>query len=311
MAKCKCSKRPRISSQTVQGINSNQEGCAGNRGCVDVCANPICGDPKVLSLMAPVIYDEIGINLCTTFELGTDIAGTYPTVTCANAKVINATYTYGDNNVMIESLVGRPNCYSVTLSNINVQFAVDLMDDNGRIVDTIYPTAVYLPSDTTAPTYDEETNPSSVELEIFAPYGYSYAGGDAPTPVINYLGYLDTNNSIKQGLNLYGIAKILDFDITDGTVTVGLTLVLQSMYFAGYKVASAGRIDTPKGSIISPDNTECMMFVAGDLLDLAIKPLDLGYPNYEERFKNDCEASDCDNGVACDEAEVVPGIPEE
>ena len=91
---------------------------------------------------------------------------------------------------------------------------------------------------------------------------------------------------------------------------MGLTLVLQSMYYAGYKVASAGRIDTPKGSIISPDNTECMMFVAGDLLDLEIKPLDLGSPNYEERYKNEC-TSDSRAGVACDTDEAVPGIPVE
>ena len=302
MAKCKCSKRPKIASQTVQGIAP----CGA--GCFDVCTNPICDDPKVLSIMAPLVYDEIGINLCTNFDLGVDVATTYPTVTCATAKVINATYTYGDGNVVIDSLVGRPNCYSVTLSNITVEFAVNLFDANGRLIDTIYPTAVYLPSDTTAPTYDEETNPSSVELEIFAPYGYSYTvEGDATTPVINFIGYLDSNNYLQQGLNLYGIAKILDFDITDSTVTVGLTLILQSMYYAGYKVASAGRIETPKGSIISPENTDCMMFVAGDLLDLAIKPLDLGAPFYEERLKNSCNTPGCGN-QACDTVETVPGI---
>ena len=301
MAKCKCSKRPRISSQTVQGMAP----CMN--GCVDVCANPSCAEPRVLSIMAPLIYDQIGINLCTNFDLGVDIATTCPTVTCATAKVINATYTYGDGNVVINSLAGRPNCYSVTLSNIEVDFAVNLYDDNCRLVDTIYPTAVYLPSDVTAPTYDEETNPSSVELEIFAPYGYAYAEDN--TPAINFLGFLNTNNSLTQGLNLTGIAKILDFDIADSSITVGLTLVLSSMYYAGYKVASAGRIDTPKGSIIPDANSDCMEFVAGDLLDLAIKPLDLGMPNYEERYKNDCTTPECGN-AACDTAEIVPGIPE-
>lgn len=302
MAKCKCSKRPRVVSNAVREISPCQE------GCVDVCANPICAEPRVLSVMAPLIYDEIGINLCTTFELGVDVATTYPTVTCASVKVINATYTYGENGVSIDTLAGRPNCYGVTLSNLTVQFAVNLYDAGGRLVDTIYPTAVYLPSDTTAPTYDEETNPSSVELEIFAPYGYAYAGEGAPTPVINYIGYLDTNNLPTQGINLYSIAKLIDFEIDDSTVTVGLTLVLQSMYYAGYKVASAGRIDTPKGSIISPENTECMMFVAGDLLDLEIKPLDLGAPRYEERYKNDCADNGCGNAAVCDTDTVITGV---
>ena len=301
MAKCKCSKRPRIASRTVQGMSPCQQ------GCVDVCANPVCAEPKVLSIMAPRIYDEIGINLCTSFELGVDVAATYPTAACATAKVINATYTYGDGNVVINSLAGRPNCYGVTLSNITVEFAVNLYDNNGRLLDTVYPTAVYLPSDTTAPTYDEETNPDAVELEIFAPYGYSYTAAETNTPVLNFMGYLDTNNSMQQGLNMYGFAKVLDFDVTDSTVTVGLTLVLASMYYTGYKVASQGRIDTPKGSIISPEDSDCMMFVQGDLLNLAIKPLDLGAPYYEEQYKNDCEPSGCGN-AACDNNDVVPGI---
>ena len=81
MAKCKCSNRTRISSNMVQKMVS---------GCMDVCANPICGDPEKLSLMAPLIYDEIGINLCATFDLGVDIAETYPTVTGASIKAIDA-----------------------------------------------------------------------------------------------------------------------------------------------------------------------------------------------------------------------------
>ncbi len=268
MAKCKCSNRSRLVSSAVQRLYS---------GCADVCANPACGDPTVLSLMAPLIYDEIGINLCATFDLGVDIATTYPTVTSASVKVIDATYTYGPEDVQIESLTGRPNCYLVTLSDITVLFAVELYDAVGRLVDTIFSTAVYLPSDTLAPTYDEDTNPTSVELEIFAPYGFSYdTTVTPPTPVINYIGFSQATNFIRQGLNLYGLAKLLDFSTDESTVTVGLTLVLQSLYFAGYRVASAGKIDTPKGSILSPDNSECMRFVAGDLLNLAIRPLDLG-----------------------------------
>ena len=31
--------------------------------CKDVCVDPICGDPDLLTLLAPVVYDELGINL--------------------------------------------------------------------------------------------------------------------------------------------------------------------------------------------------------------------------------------------------------
>lgn len=297
MAKCKCGNRPRIVSNVVQSMNCNKG------GCMDVCTNPICGDPNLLGLFAPLIYDEIGINLCTTFDLPGAIATEYPTVTNATARVINATYTYGEGNVQIEAITGRPNCYLITLSNIAIQFAINLYDAACRLVDTVYQTVTYLPPATTAETYDEDTNPTSVELEIFAPYGLAYdttTTPAAPTPVVNYIGFSTTNNYVRQGINLYGMAKMLDFSIDDNTATVGLTLVVQSLYFAGYKVASEGKIDVPKGSIISPDNSDCMRFVAGDLLNLAIKPLDLGAPSYEEMLKKDCNPTADTCGSSCE-----------
>ena len=82
MAKCKCSKcgSTRIVSNIVQNMPN---------GCFDVCTNPICGSPDELSILAPLIYDEIGINLCTTFAVGTDISTTYPTATNASVSVID------------------------------------------------------------------------------------------------------------------------------------------------------------------------------------------------------------------------------
>lgn len=284
MAKCKCKNNARIISNVVSGMDAGSCPCP----CTDVCTTPICADPCVLGIMAPLIYDEIGINLCTTFPLGVTLSTTYPTVTNATARVINATFTYGDGNVTIESIPGRGNCYEITLSNITVTFAVDLYDSNCRLVATIFPTAVFLPPETTAPTYDEDTNPTSVSLELFAPYGPSYSSATTPAPILNFIGATTGSNTITQGINLFAFAKVLNLDIEDSTITVGLTLVLQSLYFVGYKVKSAGKIDIPKGSIISPENSDCMRFVAGNLLNLAIKPLDLGAPNYEEYAKKDC-----------------------
>lgn len=292
MATCKCKTKPRIVSHVVQSINKSDQ-C----GCLDVCANPIVADPRLLGIMAPLIYDEIGINLCTTFDLGTDISTTYPTATNASISVIGATYTYGDGNVQIESLVGRPYCYLVTLANITIQFAVTLYDAACRQLGIIYPTAVYLPP-ADEETYDEDTNPSSVELELFAPYGLSYDTETVqyPTPVIKFVGFGTTDSAVGQGINLFAMAKMLDFSTEDDTATVGVTLVLQSMYYAGYKVQSAGKIDIPKGSIMAPDNSDCIRFVAGDLLNLAIKPLDLGDPGYEEYNKEECSSGSCSCG---------------
>ena len=222
-----------------------------------------------------------------------DISAEYPTVTNATASVIDISYDYGTDNVVITQIPGRPNCYSVKLSNLTVTFAINVYDENCRLIATEYPTAVYLPADTTAATYDEDVNPTSVELEIFAPYGVSYnsnAGGTpAYTPALNYIGFLSSDNGITQGLNLYAIPKVLDLDTTTDEVTVGLSLILQSLYYAGYRVASAGKIVTPKGSIVSEENSDELKFVCGNLLNLAIKPLDLSPPRCEGNLKNDCD----------------------
>ena len=292
MAKCKCGAKSRVVSDVVQSLNNN-----GGQRCIDVCASPICADPNLLGIMAPLIYDEIGINLCTTFSPTETISTTYPTATNATIKVINA--TYADCDVVIEAITGRPNCYRVTLSDITLQFAMNLYDSSCRLVGTVYPTAVYLPSATTAPTYDEDTNPDSVELEIFAPYGVSYTAATPPVPMINVLGFNEDNNMVRQGLNLSAMAKLLDLNLDENTITVGVTLVLQSLYFAGYKVASAGKIDIPKGSILPPEDSDCMKFVEGDLLNLEIKPLDLGAPGFEENYKQQCCNNNNTNCPVC------------
>ena len=287
MAKCKCRKKcctTKIASNLVSNMPN---------GCFDVCTNPICGSPSELSLYAPLIYDQIGINLCAEFPIGADISATYPTAVNATASVIDVSYEYGTANVVITQIPGRPNCYSVTLSNLSVTFAVSLYDENCRLVATLYPTAVYLPPETTSATYDEDVNPTSVELEIFAPYGISYNYNAAATPqysaALNYTGFTAANNRITQGLNLSAIPKVINLDTTDDEITIGLSIILQSLYFAGYRVASAGKIVTPKGSIVAEEDSNEMKFVCGNLLNLAIKPLDLSPPKCEGRLKQDCE----------------------
>lgn len=284
MGKCKCGCKPRIISNVCQ----NMQGC--EKCCLDVCSNPIIGDPKNLGIMAPLIYDEIGVNLCATFNVRRDISTDFPGATRATVSIYNAIYDYAENGVRIERINGRENCSVVTLSNITIQFMITFYDCCCKNLGSTVASAIYLPADPGEATYDEDTNPSSVELELFTPYGFSYdTTGAAPTPIINFVGYTNDNNQVRQGVNLFANAKLLDLDIAEDEVTVGVTLVLQSLYFVGYKVHSMGKIDIPKGSIVNPDNSDCRKFVAGELLNLAIKPLDLGWPHKEEEYKKDCE----------------------
>ena len=105
------------------------------------------------------------------------------------------------------------------------------------------------------------------------------------TPAIHFIGSLTSNNAIRQGINLFAYPKLIGFDIANDNATVGLTLVLQSLYYAGYNVASEGKIQTPKGNLLGADDTDCMEFVAGELLNLDIKPLELGPPKCDECLK--------------------------
>lgn len=279
-------------------IASNGALCAANQ-CVDVCTMAPCGTPSVLSVLAPVIYDEIGINLCATFDLGVDISTVYPTADHIKLSVTDIEMTFGpDGTVTIDAIPGRPNCYLVTLSDLEVTFVARIYDIANRLLDTLVVTATYLPTDVTDETYDEDTNPSAVELEIYAPYGPLYdtaAVGEPATPIITPITFGEAS-TVSQGINLRAIPKVLDFDIDANTVTVGLSIFLQSLYYAAYRIATEGKLDTPKGSIIPEEQSACMDFVEGSLLNLNIRPLDIGEPNCEECLKQEC---DYDTSCGC------------
>jgi len=280
--RCRCVLR---SSREVSGSAAN--GCT--IPCVDVCANPICADPTSLSLMAPVIYDQLGLNLCSPVALeGID---DFPTANSASVQIIDVTFGEGTE---IAPLNGRPNCYEISLANLTVTFAVRLFDCCGRFLTTLTATAIYLPPDT-ADNYDEETNPDLVQFDIFAPYGISYANGDVTTPLLNYIGFSSENNDLVQGLNVLAYAKLLSLDLTDSTATIGLTIYVASVYYAQYQFGNISKPDIPKISLVPEDDSLCQDFVEGDLLNLAIKPLELGIPHCDECLKHECS----DHGSCC------------
>lgn len=45
------------------------QSCHQETPCVDVCTSPLCGTPDLLRCMQPLIYDEIGINVCRTITV--------------------------------------------------------------------------------------------------------------------------------------------------------------------------------------------------------------------------------------------------
>lgn len=289
MSKCYgCNKRI-LSNAVANGLNG------GN--CVDVCVNPQCGDPEFLTVLTPVVYDEIGINICRTIPFG-DIIDDFPTTAFVNAEVIDISYeTCGENAVTVSPITSRPNCYEVTLTNLSVTFAIKLYDCCKRLLATeTLCDVLYLPPCTKNSGYDSDTNPTSVSLELFAPYGVVYEDGIAEKPTINFIGFSTTNSTLTQGLNLTAIPKVLDFDIGDCTITVGLTLVVSSVYFVQYQLPHNGKAIVSKGQLTTSEESACMSFVSGSLLDRNIKPLEFCNPGDS---KEPCDTCDDESDCAC------------
>ena len=128
-------------------------------------------------------------------------------------------------------------------TNLTVDFVIYVYDCCKRLLATLPVTGVvYLPSATTDPEYDEDTNPTSVTMQLFAPYGVTYTDTTAATPNLNFIGFLSTNGTVSQGLNLMAMSKVLNFDIANAEMTVGLTLIVKSIYYNQYRIPHNGQV---------------------------------------------------------------------
>lgn len=254
--------------------------------CIDVCTHPICGTPDELLLYAPVIYDCIGINLCRQVPLGVDIPTTFPTAAYASAEIVDLT----PDTAEITPITNRPNCYNVTLGGLNFTVIIRLFDCCHRLLTTLPLIDVaYLPDSTTDPYYDQDTNPTGVTLQLYAPYGPAYTiSGTTATPTLIFNGQVITQSPQSQGIQSSAVAKVLSFDASASTISLGVTLYVFSLYNSFYNFGDAARGCIPKGNLTTPEESICMNFVRGNLLDRNIKPLELSPPSCEEHYKNDC-----------------------
>ena len=279
MANCNCKSRCFTSNMLFQMNNT----CGT---CVDVCTNPICGTPDMLLLYAPVIYDCIGINLCRQVPLDVDIPTTYPTAAYATAEVIALT----PGTAEITPIPLRPNCYNVALNTLSFSVIIRLFDCCHRLLATLsLPDIEYLPETTTDPNYDPETNPTDVTLQLYAPYGPAYTiDGTTAVPTLIFNGLVTTQSPQSQGIQASAVAKVLSFDPTDSTISLGVTLYVFSVYHSFYNFSDATRGCIPKGNLATPEENVCMNFVRGSLLDRNIKPLELSAPSFEGHYKKDC-----------------------
>jgi hypothetical protein len=203
---------------------------APNAGVCDIC-NPfdktplqktaLCppiGEPKHLTVLAPAVYDEAGVNLCRVVDIDqlmdlcvcqsnrtTDVLFDGLTVMdLKNADHIQLQVVDIDFNTIcpqscryseIKPANKTPNLTRVVLRDIDVTLAVRLISSTCKEYKEGMMTLRYLPSET-CPGYDEETNPSNIAFDLYTPYGISYApenpaGCNKLIPTINYAGFIE------------------------------------------------------------------------------------------------------------------------
>ncbi|MGL4797993.1 MAG: hypothetical protein ACRCWY_01150 [Cellulosilyticaceae bacterium] len=282
---------------------------------------PPIGEPKVLTMMAPVVFDECGINLCRVLSLENLVdACAYPSnrttdilfdaITVCDieqASKIQLQVVDIDFNFIcpktcryseIKPTKNTPNLSRVTLRDIDVTFAVQLISGNCKVYKEGMMTLRYLPGEN-CPGYDQDTNPSNISFDLYTPYGISYApenpaGCNKLVPTINYIGFVEnqhcdncecdrpcheyktfeSNNSLRQGISAQALAKVIGID--DECMAIGLTLYIKSVYFVQYKFKNEGLCVPPKFLAVNTQEvSSCRKFCDGDLLEQSIKPLDV------------------------------------
>ena len=247
----------------------------------DICVNPPVGQPKCLTMLAPVVFDECGINLCKVVQRNVFCN---PEIDSIRLHVVDIDWNMGrgDHTSHVETLRSRPSCSRITLSGIQVKLAVTTLDRCQNVLDSFMMVEEYLPGCQDDPSYDEEANPCSISLELYTPYGPSYLAQDTPCPTINFFGMEETggcgvgNNQLRQGIGAQALAKVVRFDNEDGVIAIGLTIYLKSVYFVQYHMAHEGLAVPPKCCAVIDQCDACKDFVEGDLLSLNLRPLEFG-----------------------------------
>ena len=299
----------------------------------DICVCPPIGEPKCLNMLAPVVFDESGINLCRIIDVKHLVDVCNPKEECVpctdylfgnltkrdlkNAEDIQLQVVDIDFNFIcpdsnryseIRPPKDKPNCSRLTLKDIDVTLGVKILNDKCRVIKEGFMVVRYLPPVDSC-GFDEETNPSSVTLDLYTPYGVSYSpenpcGCNKLVPTVNFIGFVENqnlhnwrcgcpcgpdgsvnhrhgcreygpNNSVRQGISAQALAKVISND--DGVIAVGLTLYIKVIYQVQYKVPHAGLVVPPKFEAISArEQNNCLKFVEGDLLEQSIRPLEVG-----------------------------------
>ena len=303
---------------------------------------PPIGEPKNLTLLAPVVFDESGLNLCRVVCLDElvnvcDSQSNRPTdilfdgltkKDLAGACRLQLQVVDIDFNFLcptsgrfsdIKPAKGTPNLSRITLKDIDVTLACKIIDGSGKVTKEGMMKVRYLPAEC-APGFDPCTNPCSVTLDLYTPYGVSYApenpdGCNKLVPTINFIGLVSNqtcecedgkgrfynysaNNTLQQGISAQALARVVAY--TDNCFAIGLTLYIKSMYYVQYKFKHEGLTVPPKLAPVREEEVNhCLQFVEGDLMEQSIQPLSVGEDAKTTRGTQDDDRCIGSSGCSC------------
>lgn len=201
---------------------------------------PPMGEPKLLTMMAPVVFDECGINLCRSVVIDDlqDMGDGQPRRQCdilfggltkcdlINAckiqlQVVDIDFNFvdpmGNRYSEIQPAKCQPNLSRISLKDIDVTFAVSVIDSCCKVAKQGMMTLRYL-GDERDYAYDSCTNPSCIAFDLYTPYGVAYApenpsGCNKLVPTINFLGYV---NSEQGRCGCDGMEGFFEYPVNNG-----------------------------------------------------------------------------------------------
>lgn len=223
MSKCCCNNDSKYFTRPNAGVceicNPTPTPCDSILDGKAIC--PPIGEPKLLTLMAPVVFDECGINMCRVIDINqlVDVCQVNTSRTTdvlfdgltkcdlESASALQLQVVDIDFNFVcpkscryseIKAAKGTPNVSRITLKDIDVTLEVKVLDGNCRVCKEGMMTLRYLPGEN-CPGYDECTNPSNITFDLYTPYGISYApenpaGCNKLVPTINFIGFVENQH---------------------------------------------------------------------------------------------------------------------
>lgn len=239
MSKCCCNNDVKFFAKPNAGVCDICHPAENKISPLEALATcPPIGEPRLLTLIAPVVFDESGINLCRVICLNelkdvcqSDSPKTTDILFCGLSKkdlecacniqlqVVDIDFNFVDPTCgrfsEIRPSKGNPNLSRITLKDIDVTFAVTCLDSCCKVIAEGMMTIRYL-GDECECGFDPCTNPAAITFDLYTPYGLAYApenpsGCNKLVPTINYMGFVSPQNS-NHGKCCHDAKAYFDFD---------------------------------------------------------------------------------------------------